>query len=194
MTAGSQTLGTLPAHVATVRAVIVPDDKDWTWVLERACDECGFDASTVDPRAIAALIRANAREWRTLLERGAIAPGRPDPATWSTLEYACHVRDVFARFDQRMALMLTEDDPLFANWDQDATAVEDRYDEQVPGTVVADLERNADAIAATLDEIRGDQWDRPGRRSNGSTFTLDSISRYLVHDPIHHLWDVTRSG
>lgn len=25
---------------------IVPDTKDWTWVLERACPECGFDASS----------------------------------------------------------------------------------------------------------------------------------------------------
>jgi hypothetical protein len=22
---------------------ITPDTKDWTWVLERACPECGFD-------------------------------------------------------------------------------------------------------------------------------------------------------
>ena len=28
---------------------IVPDDKDWTWVLERPCPECGFDAATVPP-------------------------------------------------------------------------------------------------------------------------------------------------
>ena len=27
---------------------IVPDDKDWTWVLERVCPECGFDARSID--------------------------------------------------------------------------------------------------------------------------------------------------
>ena len=27
---------------------------------------------------------------------------RPDPATWSTLEYACHVRDVFRLYDERL--------------------------------------------------------------------------------------------
>ena len=26
---------------------IEPDTKDWTWVLERPCPECGFDASSV---------------------------------------------------------------------------------------------------------------------------------------------------
>ena len=39
---------------------IVPDDKDWTWVLERPCPECGFDASTLAPESIAPLLRANA--------------------------------------------------------------------------------------------------------------------------------------
>ena len=91
-----------------------------------------------------------------------------------------------------MALMLAEDDPLFPNWDQDATAREERYDEQDPATVVADLEANAAAISARLDAIAGEQWDRPGRRSDGSSFTLATLSRYLVHDPIHHVWDVTR--
>ena len=59
-------------------------------------------------------------------------------------------------------------------------------------TVVADLEANAAAISARLDAIAGEQWDRPGRRSDGSSFTLATLSRYLVHDPIHHVWDVTR--
>ena len=36
---------------------IVPDDKDWTWVLLRPCPECGFDASTLAPEDIAPLLR-----------------------------------------------------------------------------------------------------------------------------------------
>ncbi|HEX6658909.1 MAG TPA: hypothetical protein VF065_12545 [Ilumatobacter sp.] len=27
---------------------IVPDDKNWTWVLERPCPDCGLETSTVD--------------------------------------------------------------------------------------------------------------------------------------------------
>jgi hypothetical protein len=172
--------------------MITPDDKDWTWVLVQSCPACGFDASACSHTDVADLIRANAAEWQGLADDGRIVAGRPDPQTWSSLEYACHVRDVFARFDQRMALMLAEDDPLFPNWDQDATADEDGYDEQDPSTVITDLVANAHAIASRLDGIEGEQWDRPGRRSDGSAFTLASLSRYLVHDPIHHVWDVTR--
>jgi len=37
-----------------------------------------------------------------------------------------------------------------------------------------------------------EQWERPGRRSHGAHFTVASFARYLVHDPVHHLADVTR--
>jgi hypothetical protein len=80
---------------------IVPDTKDWIWVLDRACPECGFDASAVD---------------RTTLG----------------------IRTRVTRFD----------------------AVPDGA------------------------------WGRPGRRSNGSTFTVESLGRYFLHDIEHHLHDV----
>ena len=31
----------------------------------------------------------------------------------------------------------------------------------------------------------------PGRRSDGASFTVDSIGRYYLHDIEHHLWDVS---
>jgi hypothetical protein len=34
---------------------------------------------------------------------------------------------------------------------------------------------------------------RPGRRSDGATFTAETFARYFIHDPIHHLHDVTAS-
>jgi hypothetical protein len=172
--------------------MIVPDDKDWTWVLTEPCPDCGFDAGPVAPESVAALTRENADVWRDLLAAGAIRAGRPDAATWSSLEYACHVRDVFRRFDQRIALMQQEQGPTFANWDQDATAAEDRYDEQDPEQVVAELHAAAEVVARRLDGITDDEWDRPGRRSDGAPFTIRTIARYMIHDPVHHVWDVTR--
>jgi hypothetical protein len=171
--------------------MITPDDKNWTWVLERPCPECGFDASTCPPTAVAELTRRNAEEWRRLLDRGVIRPGRPDDATWSTLEYACHVRDVFRRYTERILFMQREDDPLLPNMDQDAWAVGERYEEQDPKTVVAELVVAAEALATRLGAIHESEWDRPGRRSDGASFTVATIARYMVHDPIHHVWDVT---
>jgi hypothetical protein len=170
---------------------IVPDDKDWTWVLERPCPECGFDPATTASERIPALIRHNAGEWQEILARPDVRT-RPDDSTWSPLEYACHVRDVFRLYDHRLHRMLDEDDPTYANWDQDATAVEDRYGEQDPGTVATDLATAAEQLAASFDAVAGDQWQRTGTRSDGARFTVQSFSTYLVHDPIHHVWDVGR--
>lgn len=125
---------------------------------------------------------------------GASAPAGRTAVTWSSLEYACHVRDVYRRYHDRIELMVTEDDPAFPNWDQDASAAEDRYDEQDPGTVVAELGDAAASIAAQLDAVAGDAWERPGRRSDGASFTVATIARYLVHDPVHHVRDVERTG
>ena len=45
-------------------------------------------------------------------------------------------------------------------------------------------------MAARLDAFTADEWRRPGRRSDGASFTIDTISRYMAHDLIHHVWDV----
>ncbi len=176
----------------SLEAVIVPDSKNWTWVLARACPECGFDASACPAESVAGLVRENARAWDRLFDDGAIRPGRPDDSTWSSLEYACHVRDVYRRYRGRIDLMVRDDDPLFENWDQDASAAEDAYDGQDPASVVGELVGAADAVASLLEQITGSVWQRPGRRSDGASFRVESIARYMVHDPIHHLWDVSR--
>ena len=49
----------------------------------------------------------------------------------------------------------------------------------------------AEQLAASFDSVSGDQWQRPGRRSDGAVFTVDTFSRYLLHDVVHHGWDVT---
>ena len=109
---------------------------------------------------------------------------------WSSLEYGCHIRDVFRKFDERLKLMLETEDPSFENWDQDKTAIEDRYDLQNPKVVVSELREAGMSLAARFDTVKEEQWTRRGIRSDGSVFTVDSIARYLMHDPVHHLWDV----
>jgi len=171
---------------------IIPDDKNWTWVLQRQCPECGFDAGSFDPLTIAPAIRANAAEWVTLLADPR-ARVRPVPSVWSALEYGCHVRDVFVLFNERLRLMLETENPTYQNWDQDATAISDRYAEQDPAEVAPAIVHAADAIAARFAAVHGDMWQRQGTRRDGAHFTVHSFAQYLIHDPVHHLHDV-RSG
>ena len=168
---------------------ITPDTKDWTWVLERPCPECGFVAATMDPLAVGAAVRASLPRWREALTRPDVQR-RPSPQVWSTLEYSAHVRDVFQLFDRRLALMLAEDDPVFANWDQDATAAAERYGEQDPATVSTELTEAGERVAASFDALGTDQLDRTGSRSDGARFTVASFGRYFLHDVVHHLHDI----
>ncbi|MBG6084058.1 DinB family protein [Zhihengliuella flava] len=171
-----------------------PDTKDWTWVLEHPCPECGAEVSALTPQDVAARIRDCLPAWRhLLLERhddAAALRARPAGNVWSPLEYAAHVRDVFRIMHYRLDLMLREDSPTFPDWDQDATAAEDGYNEQAPQTVAIQLASAGRGLADAFDSVLARDVERTGYRSNGSTFTVRTLAQYAWHDIAHHLHDL----
>ena len=72
------------------------------------------------------------------------------------------------------------------------TALDDDYAAQQPAVVADELVAAAAVVADAFEAVRDDQLDRVGLRSDGSAFTVDSLARYFVHDPVHHLHDVRR--
>ncbi len=171
---------------------IEPETKNWTWVIDSACPECGYDGAAVSFRDVPRILADNTAAWPAVLARPDVRD-RPDDRTWSPLEYGAHVRDVHRRMTERLALLLAEDDPAFPDWDQDATAVADRYGDQDPTVVAAELRDAADRAVAAFGAVSDDQLDRSGRRSDGSVFTVATLATYFAHDPVHHLWDVRRT-
>jgi hypothetical protein len=169
---------------------IEPDSKDWTWVLRQACPECAFQAAELHREDIGTRLLKAAKSLRDAV----LAPDareRPRPDTWSALEYVCHTRDACQVFDERLQLMLAVDEPVFANWDQDETAAAGDYPDQDPGTVSQQLWDGALVLAARFNGVSEDDWERSGLRSNGSEFTVVTLGQYLVHDLVHHVWDLT---
>ena len=168
---------------------IVPDDKDWTWVVHQPCPECGYDSAKVTRAQVAPMILDSAASWQRVLARGDVRQ-RPTVDRWSPLEYACHIRDVFRIYDYRLGLILDTDDPTYPNWDQDKTAIDEHYDEQDAAVVADELQAAADQIASRFAAVRDEQWSRTGNRSDGARFTIDTFARYLLHDVVHHVHDV----
>ena len=168
---------------------ITPDTKDWTWVLERPCPECGFDPAAQGMADLPRLVHDTAMTWSQVLARGDAA-ARPRPDVWSPLEYGCHVRDVHVLFAERLRLMLDEDEPTFANWDQDATAVESDYGSQDPTVVTVELIEAAGTVAGIYSTVTDETGSRRGQRSTGDVFTVESLGSYHLHDVVHHLHDV----
>ncbi len=168
-------------------------DGDWTWVLERQCDECGYEADALDRNELGGRIRAVGGAWRETLGRGAAVTRLrdDDDRTWTPLQYGCHVRDVFELFEKRTRDMLKKrKPPKFKDWNQEDAAEKGDYSNADAAKVAYTLASNAGKLADVLDRVHGDDWDKEGTRSDGASFTVESITRYVLHDVEHHLWDV----
>jgi hypothetical protein len=157
--------GRLALSVWCRAVMIVPDTRDWTWVLERPCPECGLDTQAFARDAIAGMISRNARQWQEVLAGPGGKARRPSPGIWSALEYACHVRDVLRLYDERLVLMLMTAGPRYPNWDQDATAVAGRYASRIlPGWLLT--------WATPLESSRRGSGRCPGIDGSGPAFAV----------------------
>lgn len=162
------------------------------------CSECGFsDEGMTSADAVAALRRFGKR-YRAPLTRflsgedgGKLLRTRPEPGVWSALEYACHVRDVFGWYDERVRRSLVEDRPSFDGPSHEEVAEAERYNEQDPVAVVDALAANAERLADTLESVPGDGWDRVHLRW-GEERTVLLVARRAVHEGNHHLLDIGR--
>ena len=175
-----------------IAMTIVPDEKDWTWVLRRPCPECGLDTSSFARAGIPAMIVANAAAWREPLA-AADATRRPQARQVVT----ARVRLPCARRPEAVRL------PAQPDADRGRPALpelgpgrdRDRGPLRHPGPRHGRPTSSSAAAEAITGPLRLASAKRSGtaqgRRSDGAAFTVETFTRYLVHDPVHHLYDVT---
>lgn len=166
------------------------------------CAECGFDASTVTPACAEETIQSlGSRYHATLLKAGSgkdldvIIRERPDPNTWSALEYAAHMRDVIAMWGWALHRVLVDDRPELPAADPDLperAAAETSYNTQDPTTVVRELSDNAARMAKKVATIGPDQWERCALFGDTEVSSI-WIVRKVAHEGHHHLQDIERS-
>jgi hypothetical protein len=158
------------------------------------CAECGFDDEALDPAAIPAALRSFTKRYRAPLSRflpgedgDALVRQRPAEGTWSALEYAAHVRDVFASYDRWIGRCLTEDRPVLDDPPPDNGA----YNQEQPAAVADAVAANAERLAATVEAVPADAWDRVGVRGDEERSVRFTAGR-AVHEGSHHLLDIGR--
>lgn len=173
---------------------VTRETKSWTWVNERPCPDCGFDASSTDPSDVAGILRGNLADWQRLLTGDtARLLVRPEPSTWSPVEYACHVSDVLDLLAHRFERTLAEDHPIFEDWHPDDRAASGRYDqERSPAAVLETMARRSQRATDLASSMTEGGWRRRGTRADGLEFTNGWIATYLAHDVVHHVHDVER--
>ncbi|MFF3038134.1 MULTISPECIES: DinB family protein [Arthrobacter] len=165
---------------------IPKETKDWSFVADQGCSECGYSPH-FGPET-GGRLRHTATAWKELLSHPP-ASQRPVPQVWSPLEYAAHVRDMCRLACERVGLMLAESVPTFSNWDQDEQAEINDYLNSDRLALSADLESQLELAARVFDQVPDNSWDRAGLRGDGKEFTVQSFSSFVLHEVEHHLQD-----
>jgi len=117
---------------------------------------------------------------------------RPNPRTWSALEYSCHVRDVFLIQRERVYLALVEECPSFARMYRDERASLARYAEQASEEVGRELKVAAELLAWAFAGLEDSQLQRRCIYAfpEAHERTVLWLGRHSVHEGEHHLRDV----
>ncbi|WP_404289405.1 DinB family protein [Glutamicibacter arilaitensis] len=168
---------------------IIPDDKNWTFVLESVCTECHHDVRQVSPAAVIEQLPQLVDRYLLALHRPQ-ARERTSPTRWSDQEYVVHVADMLVTMTRRLELMSTKEDPTFPNWDQDQAAEKANYNALEVDEAAARLRAAASLYSNRLARISSTDYGRKGLRSNGAAFTVTTLNQYAWHDVLHHVWDL----
>jgi hypothetical protein len=157
-----------------------------------ACIDCGFAFPECDVADVASRLRELTAQIRTFVVRvgrdrlSATPPG----ATWTGVEYVCHIRDVFEASTIRLFRTRTEDRPQLEPLYNDLRAVRFRYADADPMPVLDEIDA---AAAGCCDEVaRVADWDRKFTRLPGEERTARWLARAAVHEATHHLLDLRR--
>ena len=162
------------------------------------CPDCGLDYDSIAAGDTAVAVQSFPRRYRALLttmeqedDRGSIMHRRPDPGTWSAVEYTAHVADVLDELATGIRRVVVEDRPTVRAWDPDQRAAEQRYAEQDREQALASLDAACARLAGVLEGVDPGDWNRTGTMDWGERDAL-TLARDAVHEGAHHLRDLER--
>jgi DinB superfamily len=116
----------------------------------------------------------------------------PAPGIFSPIQYGAHVRDIQRVYGDRILLMLTEENPVFSQFNPDEDAW-NGYNQLDRGVLADDIEEQAQRLSGILHQLEPDDWSRTMTRDGGNDgvfrFTVAGLASYAVHESHHHLLD-----
>lgn len=114
---------------------------------------------------------------------------RPVPNKWSIKEIICHLRDMEAEaYLARYRRMLTEDNPLMPNVDQDRLAVERDYINQDACAALARFKQLRAETVQTLQSSPVESWSRGGIHETDGPMTIEQlVHRQIKGNDLNHL-------
>ncbi len=114
---------------------------------------------------------------------------RPIPNKWSIKEIMCHLRDMERlAYLGRYRRMLTEDDPLLPNVDQDRIAFESDYINQDAKLALEEFKRLRWETIQTLQSAPPERWARRGTHEIDGPMTVEQlVIRQIKGNDLNHL-------
>jgi hypothetical protein len=157
------------------------------------CEACGFDGAIYTDSALLEALRSLQKRWRQqLVAATGELRSRPDPDTWSAIEYAAHSRDITALHVYGVEQALTQDEPIFPPIRDDlAEAAAVAYADANPDEVLQALGVAAERLARLADDAGVDAWSR-GLTIGETRSDVRRLLEHALHDSQHHLDDVER--
>ncbi len=112
---------------------------------------------------------------------------------WSVIEILCHLRDFDGFYQDRIALMLNETNPVLRGYDHEAIARDDRYQEQDVREALDLYLASRRAFLTMVQGLSEDQLERTGiHPEHGEMTVLNQAFRSVTHD-IEHTEQIVRS-
>ena len=167
--------------------------------MSYVCPECGLDYDTISPPDAKVAIASMPRRYRGALAAAlddesdeGLVRRRPQEDTWSALEYAVHVADLYELFTSVITRMFEQDHPTISDfWDSDERAAAERYAEKDPVATLDRLEAAAATLVRAVERVDADSWRRTATFPWGERDIL-TMTRNAVHEGSHHLRDIER--
>ncbi len=159
-----------------------PDPALPTWGYDESAFASAGDVITTASERIAEIVRSQGANLRV----------RPEPDRWSSLEYACHVRDVLLIQRERVLKALRGHGDEVLPMGRDDRVVDDGYNEQQPVNVALQVEQAAVLLVDLLQRLRPSDWDLEVAYlfPEASRRTLRWVAVHTAHEATHHLHDI----
>ena len=116
---------------------------------------------------------------------------QPDEKEWSIFETVIHVRNVamFA-YGLRIRRLVSEVDPLFANYDEDSDRLADMKRSQPVNEVIDMIMAEHGAISQILSLLSKEAWERSGRHPESGRLSIGFLAKRLADHAEEHIHQI----
>jgi hypothetical protein len=158
------------------------------------CEECGFDARNLSTDEVSARLGRVPGDVQSALavRDPALLRQRPDPETWSPIEYLGHLRDLMAWHRFLIEQGIAEDRPAVPVVDPDASVADSGYADADVDQLFGQFTRRVDRLRARIDALEPGQAARKIQWVQGQEIDVQLVARSALHEGFHHTADLHR--